>query len=183
MGNLIFIIYTVFFSLKLSQNIWLRVGFSKFINCHYSFSVTCVFVHQNYEKETVVVCQSTNIKKRTITKNFQQLKPKRPQYIAMKIQFLVCDGHNNVAVFNRLMKSQHWPDNRIPTTLDKQTIKNLQRFAFCTQKYHTLTKMNDNCISISWLMLFIVVYCVIYEHVIYIRHIFKIKYISYLSIQ
>jgi hypothetical protein len=121
MGNLIFIIYTISF-LKLSQNIWLRVGFSK-LNGHYSFSVTCVFVHQNYEKETVVVCQSTNIKKRTITKNLQQLKPKRPRYIAMKIQFLVCDGHNNVAVFNRLMKSQHWPDNRIPTTTDKQQIK------------------------------------------------------------
>lgn len=74
MGNLIFIIYTISF-LKLSQNIWLRVGFSK-LNGHYSFSVTCVFVHQNYEKETVVVCKSTNIKK---TNNYQKPPTIEPQ--------------------------------------------------------------------------------------------------------
>lgn len=49
MGNLISKIYN-FVSLKLSQDIWFRFGISK-LNGHYSFSVTCVFVHQNYEKK------------------------------------------------------------------------------------------------------------------------------------
>ena len=102
-----------------------------------------------------MVNNSTNINKTNNHLSLSALTQTNPQHMT-----LACDRYNNVTCLNRLMGSQptihdNWISNentninkRSPTAMHKQTIKNLQRFAY-TQKDHILSQKTKNNINMD----------------------------------
>jgi hypothetical protein len=68
---------------------------------------------------------------------------KEQRHMTLEIQVLACDGHKDVARFNRLMEPQpSLLDNRISNGNGND--KKPEQIRFHSKGQHTITKMNDN---------------------------------------